>query len=215
MTLQNKNKKINRGFTIIETMVAVSLFVVITTVGMGALLNGHLLYQKSQDMRSLVDNLNFVIEDMSRNMKTGYNYRCFISIAEIPSATSSDMSTPKSCPDGGQAIAFEYAYGDNTTKDGDPIDHDDQWVYYISNEGKIFKASNGPYALSSFTQLTSDEIFVDPDLSSFEVYGAESTASSDFKQPFVTIRLVGTVTYQNVVSPFSLQTSLSQRLVDI
>jgi type II secretory pathway pseudopilin PulG len=227
--MTNKSQKINSGpvpyeaksfrsgFTIIETMISVSLFIIITTVGMGSLLNAHLVYQKSQDMRGIIDNLNFVMEDMSRNIRTGYNYHCFSNTSNepIPPSDSSILSTPQSCPSGGWAMAFEYAYGDNAdvAVDGDAIDYDDQGVYYIS-DGKIFKSTLGPYALSSFTQMTPDEVDVDGDLSAFIVEGAEPP-DGDLQQPFATIRLVGTITYHGVISPFSIQTTVSQRLLDI
>ena len=72
--MQNKNNK-QTGYTIIETMISVSLFLIIITIGMGALLNANLLHQKSRDMRSIMDNLSFIMEDMSRNLRTGYDYR--------------------------------------------------------------------------------------------------------------------------------------------
>src|SRR5262245_6769724 len=121
----------NQGFTIIETMISVALFIIITTVGMGTLLNGNLLYQKSQDMRTIIDNLNYTMEDMSRNIRTGYNYRCFTSSDSIPVSTDSNLAVPRSCSSG-WALAFEYAYGDNTVNDyptPDPVDYDDQWIY--------------------------------------------------------------------------------------
>src|SRR3990167_6100865 len=114
--MQNKNNK-QKGYTIIETMISVSLFLVIVMTGMGALLNTNLLHQKSRDMRSIMDNLSFIMEDMSKNLRTGYNYHCFVSGDVIPSTTSSVVSTPKSCASG-WAIAFEYAFGS-------PGNHDD------------------------------------------------------------------------------------------
>ncbi|MBP9748282.1 MAG: hypothetical protein KBD17_01505 [Candidatus Pacebacteria bacterium] len=211
------NKKNSGGFTIIETMISVALFIVITTVGMGALLNGNLLYQKSQDMRTIIDNLNFTMEDMSRNIRTGYNYRCYTSSDPIIPTDDNPtiLSVPRSCASGGGwAIAFESAYGDNTVTDGNPVNYKDQWIYRIDAEGKIFKATTGPYTTSSFVQLTPDEVDIDPALSSFVVTGAEPTLG-DTAQPSVTMRLVGTITYQNVVSPFAIQTTVSQRLLDI
>src|SRR3989344_6032721 len=89
-----KFRQINNGYTIVETMVAVSLFVVITTAGMGTLLSANSLYQKSQNMRSIMDNLNFVMEDMSRNLRTGYSYHC------ITNDLYENMSIPKSCTRG-------------------------------------------------------------------------------------------------------------------
>ncbi len=209
--MQNKNNKQNTGYTIIETMIAVSLFVVVVLIGVNALLNANLIHNKSGNMRSVMDNLSFIMEDMSRNLRTGYSFHCFTSGEAIPSSTSAVVSTPKSCASG-WAIAFESAAGDNTTTDGDPIDYDDQWVYYI-NDGKIFKSTLGPYTAASFVQLTPDEVTINP-VSQFSVLGAEIPLGNK-QQPFVGIRLVGTITFKNIVTPFSLQTSVSQRLVDV
>ncbi|OGI85720.1 hypothetical protein A3A05_03145 [Candidatus Nomurabacteria bacterium RIFCSPLOWO2_01_FULL_41_12] len=197
--------KKQRGYTIIETMISVSLFLIIIMAGMGALLNANLLHQKSQNMRSIMDNLSFIMEDISRNLRTGYNYHCFVSGDVIPGTTSPVVSTPKSCANG-WGIAFESANGVSSN-------NDDQWIYYIDNTGKIFKSTAGPYAASSFIQLTPDEVVIDQ-ISSFAVLGAEEVAV-DSQQPFIGIRLVGKITFKNVVTPFSLQTSISQRLIDI
>ncbi len=202
-----KNNEQN-GYTIIETMIAVSLFIIIVTAGMGSLLNANLLHEKALGMRSIIDNLSFIMEDMSRNLRTGYNFHC-ISTADFSLST---LSTPKS----GQScwgISFESA-------NGSVPDQSDQWVYFIRDTGKIFKATNAPYtdpdsdSSSGFTQLTPDEIYIDPVASGFSVLGAESSPG-DSQQPFVTIRLVGKITFKNVTTPFSLQTSVSQRLIDI
>ena len=76
---QNNRKKIPGrvwGFTLIETMIAVSIFTIIVTIGMSSVLNASLIHNKSQDMRSIIDSLSFTMEDMSRNLRTGYNYHC-------------------------------------------------------------------------------------------------------------------------------------------
>jgi hypothetical protein len=187
-------------------MIAVSLFLVIIMAGMGALLNANLLHQKAGSMRSIMDNLSFVMEDMSRNIRTGYNYHCFETGETIPSSTSATMSTPKSCANG-WAISFE-------SDTGDTANNDDQWVYYIDGTGKIFKSTIGPYSASAFTQITPDEVVVSS-ASGFSVLGAEKLSTGNQAQPFVTIRLVGTITFKNVTTPFSLQTSASQRVIDI
>src|SRR3990167_5943475 len=106
------------GYTIIETMIAISLFLVIIMAGMGALLNANLLHQKAQNMRSIIDNLSFITEDISRNLRTGYNYYCISG-----GYTLSDVNQTKS----GQScwgIAFESQYGLLANLN-------DQWVYYI------------------------------------------------------------------------------------
>jgi type II secretory pathway pseudopilin PulG len=193
----NKFLHNNKGYTLIETMIAVSLFIVVVTIGMDALLNANLLHQKSSNLRSIIDNLSFIMEDMSRNMRTGYNFRCYSSQGEI-----NNVSVPQSCASG-WAIAFEGA-------EGEADDDTDQWVYYISDDGKIFKSRKGG---SDYVELTTDEIKIDPaSIYGFSVLGAEG---NDEQQPLITIKLVGTITYKNIVSPFSIETAVSQRVIDI
>ena len=182
-----------KGYTIIETMIAVSLFVIIIMAGMGALLNANLLHQKSQSMRSIMDNLSFIMEDMGRNLRTGSNYHCI----DDSVISGSSLLNPHSCGSGG-GISFK------SNLDGS------QWVYYISSDGKIFRSLDGG---NSFVQLTPDEVVISA-VSSFSVSGAEPPPG-DLQQPFVTIKLVGSITFKNIVTPFSLQTSVSQRAIDI
>ena len=194
------------GFTIIETMVSVSLFIIITVIGIGTLLNANLLYNKSQNMRDIVDNLNFVMEEMSRNIRTGYKYHCLdAAVLSVP-ASSNSLSVPEDCT-AGWTIAFEDAHGEPNPS---VENFNNQWVYSISG-GQILKSEDSGV---NFTQLTSEEVIVNPDLSGFVVTGAEPSPGNK-EQPLVTIRLVGTVNYRDVVSPFSIQTTVSQRLLDI
>ncbi len=199
----------NRGYTIIETMIAISLFIVITTVGMTSLLNANLVYRKSQNMRSIIDNLNYVMEDMSKNMRTGSKFRCFRSGDSLNTTEAGGVS--RSCPNG-WALAFESPLGSASTSS-------DQWVYYLRldtnvtpNVTRIYKSTN---SMTDFFQVTSSEIEIDSDASSFSVLGAEPVSALDTQQPLITIRLVGNIRYKTVDTPFSLQTSVSSRYVDI
>ncbi|MFA6524291.1 MAG: prepilin-type N-terminal cleavage/methylation domain-containing protein [Candidatus Paceibacterota bacterium] len=188
--MKNKFLKTKKGFTIIETMIAVSLFLVIVMIGMGALLNANLVHRKSQDMRSIIDNLSFIMEEMSRNLRTGYNYHCI----DDGFVTKVDLN---SCTSDGKGISFKSSSGA-------------QWVYAIFQDGNISSIKKSVDGGATFTTLTSSEVMIDTS-SSFYVTGAEL---GDGKQPFVLIRLVGKITYKNIDTPFSLQTSVSQRLID-
>src|SRR3989338_2017416 len=189
--------QMNKGYTLIETMISVSLFLVIVVSGLGALLNANALHLKSEDSRSIMDSLSFVLEDMSRNLRTGYNYQCFIAGASLSPGT---LGAPRSCASG-WAVAFEFAEGNRSSLA-------DQGVYYVSG-GKVFKSTNGA---SSFIQLTQDEVVVNT--ASFSVLGAEAYPGN-LQQPFIIIRLSGVMTSKNITTPFLLQTSVSERLVDI
>ena len=195
--MHKKNRKHNRqnGYTIIETMIAVSIFLTVVMIGMSVFLNADLVHIKSQDMRSIMDNLSFIMEDISRNMRTGYNYHCGETVSE----------TAFSCAFGG-TVFFETATGEAGTSD--------QWGYKIESSGNLSKTIDGGV---NWAQLNPGEVVLES-FSGFSVLGAE-TPSSDNQQPFVIIKLVGTITYKpgtpnSIVTPFSLQTSISQRLVD-
>lgn len=175
------------GFTIIEMMIAISLFLVIVMEGMGALLNANLVQQKSQDMRSIMDSLSFIMEDMSRNLRTGSHYSC---INGTSSPSGSDC----------KGISFDASDGS-------------RWIYTIeyTNGGTPINIKKS-VAGATPVQLTPDEVNIDL-ASGFSVLGAE-LPPSDKQQPLVTIKLFGTITSKNVTTPFSLQTSVSQRLLD-
>jgi len=64
------------GFTLIEMIVAVSLFTVVIFVSIGALLTISDASRKANSIRSVMDNLNFAIESMSRSIRTGTDYAC-------------------------------------------------------------------------------------------------------------------------------------------
>ena len=197
--------KINRynktsGFTIIETMVSISIFLIIMTIGMGAFLNANVLHQKSQDTRSIMDSLSFVMEDMSRNLRTGSNYHCDIGMGTL--------SAPLSCTLGG-SIAF--TPNNIGTSSG-------LWMYKIDDSLStgtigVLRSTDGGV---TWVQLNSSGVVIDS-ASGFTVIGAEPStfAGGDTKQPLVIIRLSGKIIYKGTETPFSLQTSVSQRAIDI
>ena len=187
---QKKKRKrdYSRGYTIIETMVATSIFLVVVIAGMGALINANFLHAKSEKSRSVMDNMSFIMEDMGRNLRMGYDYHCI-------DDGNLGATSPKSCQKG-TGISFK-------TPDGD------QWVYYIYPDGGIGKSTNGG---SSFVLLTPPEVKIKP-ISGFSVLGAEHLPNED--QPFVQIKLDGEIILKEKTVNFSLQTSISQRVVDL
>ncbi len=184
--MNKMNLKEKKGYTVLETVIAVAIFLVVVTIGMGALLNANLVHQKSQDMRSLTDSLSFIMDDMSKNLRIGSVYHC-INDGNL-SATE-----PRSC---GNGAGISFKSFDGT-----------QLKYVVdSTISSVQKYVGAEPAVS----LTPPQVVVDS-ISGFTVQGAES----DLLQPMVTIRLVGKITYKNIETPFSLQTSVSERLIDV
>ncbi len=186
------------GYTIIEMMIAISLFVVVIMIGMNSLLNANFVHQKSRDMRSVIDNLSFAMEDMSKFLRIGKEYYCIPKGGSIPSGDPGVSD----CSDGG-GISFKESISGQ------------QWVYYFdsNNDGNIslFKSTDGG---TTSVQLIPNNLEIDLTKSSFTVTGS-SVGDADYEQPFVTIRLKGEIVYRGARSPFDIQTSVSQRLIDI
>jgi prepilin-type N-terminal cleavage/methylation domain-containing protein len=76
--LFKKLKIYNRssGFTLIEMIVAVSIFTIVVFISIGSLLSISDANKKSNSLRTVMDNLNFAMENMSRSIRTGDNYLC-------------------------------------------------------------------------------------------------------------------------------------------
>ena len=57
-----------------EVMVAVSIFAIVVTVGIGALLTINNSYRKAQTSRQAVDSLTYILESMSRSLRTAQSW---------------------------------------------------------------------------------------------------------------------------------------------
>jgi len=64
----------NKGFTLIEIMVAVSIFTIVMMISMGAVFSVVGANRKSQSLNVVVNNLNFAFESMIRDLRTGTGY---------------------------------------------------------------------------------------------------------------------------------------------
>jgi len=74
--IKDKRLKISQGFTLIEMIVSVSIFTIVMFVSVGALLAITDANRKANSLRIVMDNLNFAMDSMSRNLRTGSGYGC-------------------------------------------------------------------------------------------------------------------------------------------
>jgi prepilin-type N-terminal cleavage/methylation domain-containing protein len=65
-----------KGFTLIETMVSVAIFSVVMVIALGALLAISASDRKAENLKSVINNLNFALDSMSRAIRTGSNWSC-------------------------------------------------------------------------------------------------------------------------------------------
>lgn len=64
----------NKGFTLIEMIVAVGVFTVAITISLASFLNISAIQKKAEAFRAVNNNLNFALESMVREIKTGWEY---------------------------------------------------------------------------------------------------------------------------------------------
>lgn len=64
-----------KGFTLVEIMVSLAIFSLVMVVALGAFLKIVDVNKRAQSIESAVNSLTFVIEAMSREIRTGKEYR--------------------------------------------------------------------------------------------------------------------------------------------
>ena len=214
-----KHAHYNKGFTLIEVMVASGLFVVIMIVAIGVLLSVNKSHKTQDAVRTAIDSMSFVMEDMTRNLRLSTAIAC-----PAGSAVPALSCYPDGFDSAGNVIGSINGKMAGTSLEfeglnGDTADTGDNIVYWIvpgstATDGYILKSTTGYHASESdenYKRITPPEVQIDTVRSGFTVSGAEIL---DGMQPRVIIHLVGTITYQATVVPFNIQTTVSSRNID-
>ncbi len=77
MKNHHNKKRYIPGFTLMEVMVSVTIFTIIITIGIGSLLTIFNTLQKSRADRETMDSLSFVMDTMTRRIRTGSAYQYY------------------------------------------------------------------------------------------------------------------------------------------
>ncbi len=187
-----------RGFTLVEMIVAVALFAVVMLVSVGALLSLSGANRKAQALQSVMNNLNIALDGMVRSIRMGSNYHC----------GGGDFTQTQDCQNGDAVLAFE-PFG------GNPTNPSDQWIYRFDTTGtycgknRICKSEDG--GAHNFA-ITAPEITIES--MKFYVVG---TTQRDLVQPKVVMTIKGTAGATNVQTKttFNIQATAVQRLLDL
>lgn len=134
-----------RGFTLIELMTAISIFIIVMTVSMGSILGVFDANRKSRALKTLVNNLSLAVGSMSKEIRYGRNYHC---------GSVGTLTDPRSCLAGASFISFLSSEGV-------------QISYRFQDQTIQKRIADG-----AFIEVTAPEIIID-DLV-FYVIGAEA-----------------------------------------
>lgn len=176
------NRQKNKGFTLIELMVATSLFIVIMLSAMGSLF---MLLDESKNSRALrvaMENVNFAMDSMTRSIRMGTDYYC------------NGAST--SCINGSELSFVPQSQSSDTPSS--------RITYEFDSTNYTIKRSNGD---SIGVPIISPEVKID--LLNFNIKVPSSSQS--LIQPSVYITIKGRVMVKGVPTSFALQTLASQR----
>jgi prepilin-type N-terminal cleavage/methylation domain-containing protein len=196
------------GFTLIEMMVAVSIFSIVMLIATGSMLSIIDANRKAQSVKAVVNNLNFTVENISRNLRVGTRFRC---MAWDNISADTDIQTAQDCPSGNTALAHEHQFGNTSTGA-------DQYVYifvpYNASDpttGAVYRQKGGGAGNGTRTRLTAPNVVVEQ--MTFYVNGAASRV--DATQPRVRMVMKGYTLIGDIRSEFNLQTSVTQRVLNI
>ncbi len=190
--MKNYFKK-NSGYSLIEVLVAISVFTIIMTISMGSILSIFDANKKSKNLQTVMDNLNLAVESMTRSIRFGTAYHCDITV--LP------LSSTRDCNTGATSISFTDASGRS--------------VSYSTTSTQIYRSINGG---SSYAMTSSDVIITN--LTFYVVGSAPYSSGSNTQQPEVIMVMKGYVGVQTNArtidrsSTFTLETTVSERNFD-
>ena len=197
--MMRSKKKISKrqGFTLIEMMVSLGIFIIVLSISVGALLSMVSSNRKTQSLRSAMDNLNLAMEEMSRNITQGRKYHC----GETSTIDPNIIKDERSCPSGPSGVDHFLAIEDHN---GDLSNIGDQLVYRM-NLGRLEKSVDSG---NNFKAVTAPSINIDHLM--FYVFG---NTIGDDEVPRVIITIGGTAgDNEGAQSSFNIQTMVTQRV---
>jgi prepilin-type N-terminal cleavage/methylation domain-containing protein len=182
------------GFTLIEVMVAVSIFAIVVTVGIGALMTVNKGYRQAQVQRAAIDNISFTMEAMAREIRVGRRYTC-----------GDNGVDPDSSRDNCWANEFSFLSFD-IDNDGNSYEVPEDFLTYglDTTNGVIYQQIDGGNQMA----LTADGVFVS-DLR----FTLNEGNSANPRQAYLVISITAQAEDANQQSDIILQTSVSQRLL--
>lgn len=194
------------GFSLIEVLVSLAIFAVVVTMSVGTMIVMIDANSKAQFSQSISSNMAFALDSMTRDIRTGTDYRCSNS-STVGALQLGDRSNyvPNDCTGGRSAFAFTEA-GESLTAGltSNRIGFRHRTVDGVGRIERRLSSDGGWQAITSenvnITELT---------------FTVRNTNTSDSLSPQVTIYIKGEGVGDIQDTEFVLQTTITQRALDI
>ncbi|MFW0871427.1 MAG: PilW family protein [Patescibacteria group bacterium] len=177
------------GFTLIELIVSISLFTVILTASLGALLMVIDANRQAKAIKLVVNNLNLAMEGMSRELRVGSNYCDIDNGDNSPSSACNNTS-------GTETIYFTTDQGATSSS------------FRINNSA--IERRMGPSPDNNYLKLTGSDVMAD----NLRFY-IRGVGFGDNEQPSILIVLNGHINQADERVDFNIQSLVSQRRLEL
>jgi prepilin-type N-terminal cleavage/methylation domain-containing protein len=215
----NANHIRQQGFTIIEMIVSLGVFSIVITIAVGALLMLVNTNQQLQSEQSVMTNLSFALDSMTREIRTGSEYYCdsensvtgmFSSSNNLDEFIESRPEPYQDCPNGRTRDVHGVAFKEG----GNSISQSNNRIlyYFDIQEGKIYRRIGDGEGES----ILSTGIFIrDMD---FYVVGSKPLLAGNpghKDQASVTIFIEAAESNDPDAKTYRIQTTVTQRTLDL
>ncbi len=210
------------GFTLVEMIVSLAIFSIVVTVSVGALLVLVGTNQQLQGEQSVMTNLSFALDSLTREIRTGSGYYCISDTSNVglsnvfngasnldTELTSGEFPRTQDCQNGNQNSSR--FHGLAIVEGGDSItDASDRILYFFDSvEKQIYRrVGNG-----SAESIVSSGIVIEE--LEFFVTGTTPQRLGDNVQPTVTLFIKAKEKDLPNAKPYYLQTTITQRTLDV
>lgn len=190
-----------KGFSLIELLVSMALFTVVLTIAVGALMVLISANAKAQNIQAAVSNVQFSLDSMAREIRTGNGYYCSNgaeTVGTFSVVQDCDKGTYLSIVEGGKSLSAgssnrRIAYRYNST--------DKSVERKIGNGIWVSLTGNGVVVTSMHFNVSNS---------------ASKSSNGNALQPNATIYIAGLITgVGDTSTEFTLQTTVTQRTLDL
>ncbi len=179
------------GFTLVELMGALSIFIIVLTISMGSLVTIFSGNRKVRTMKALVNNLQVVVESIGKEARYGKSYHC---------GSSGSLISPQDCPSGANMLVFTPPSTLSIATQ----------VRYRLNGTAVEKMLVLPSGGGTYVPITGSDVVID----SLIFYVTGSTVG-DTQAPAILVKITGHAGTGGNRSDYTIQSYIAQRTLDV